>query len=324
MKRIKLHLAVLLLLISSSGTTCMKRGLFRDSGPQAPVLLQPSASLSDVLQVVNANSKIRELEAQGARISVPGSPRLRASLVLKQPGMLRLRAGLFDFSGPEIDLGSNEELFWFWVKQHPDPAVYYARHEEFSDSEARRLMPIDFDWFLDAVGLIALDPALEHEGPLPAGEGKLEIRTRLPGPDGVRTRVTVVDNKYGFVLEQHLRDAEGRLLVSIQASEHRYYPPHLVSLPHHLEIHLLPGHANQLKLTLDVAGYQVNRITGSPAQLFKMPTIEGYPQRDITTLPGVNAQSSARRQGTVERVGYRSDSSGGRQLPRFRGDTLWR
>ena len=31
-------------------------------------------------------------------------------------------------TGPEVDLGSNDELFWFWVRRNEPPAVYFARH----------------------------------------------------------------------------------------------------------------------------------------------------------------------------------------------------
>jgi len=324
MKQTRKILLILVLVTSTSGATCLPRELWKKNDPLPPVAFDQFPTLQEVLTVVNSSQRVKQLDAQGARVSAPGTPRLRASMALERPRQFRLRAGVFDFSGPELDLGSNDERFWLWIKQHPQPAVYYARHAEFTGSRARQLMPVDFRWFSDALGLVELDPAGVHEGPLRAGKGKLEIRTRVAAEEGERVRVTVIDDRYGRILEQHLRDSQGQLLVSIHSSRHRFYPAHGVSLPHQVEIHLLPGHANQMKLELNVASYQINRVTPSPAELWEMPSFEGYPAVDILTLPAAESGQREQQQREQQRVGYLPESQGAAFRPRFRGDTSWR
>jgi hypothetical protein len=324
MKLTRKILLILVLVTSTSGATCLPRGLWQKNYPTPPVVFEEFPTLQEVLAVVNNNQRVKQLDAQGARISAPGTPRLRASMALERPRHFRLRAGLFDFSGPELDLGSNDELFWIWIKQHPQPAIYYARHDEFIDSQARQRMPVDFGWFNDALGLVELDPKDVHEGPLRAGKGKLEIRTRIPAEGGEMLRVIVIDDRYGWVLEQHLRDPRGQLLVSIHCSRYRFYPAHGVSLPHQVEIHLLPGHANQMKLELDVAAYQINRVSPSPQELWEMPSYEGYPQVDIITLPVEESGRIEQQQREEQRRAYLPESSASAFRPRFRGDTTWR
>jgi len=324
MKQTQKILLILVLVASTSGATCLPRGPWQKKHPTPPVVFEQFPTLQEVLVVVNNSQRVKQLDAQGARVSAPGTPRLRASMALERPRQLRLRAGVFDFSGPELDLGSNDELFWFWIKQHPQPAVYYARHDEFDDSQARQMMPIDFRWFSDALGLVELDPDDVHEGPLRAGNGKLEIRTHLPTRQGEMLRVTVIDDRYGWVLEQHVRDPGGQLMVSIHCSRYRFYPAHGVSLPHQVEIHLLPGHANQMKLELDVAAYQINRVSPSPKELWEMPAYEGYPAVDIITLPAAESGRSEQQRREEQRVGYLRESSRSAFRPRLRGDTAWR
>jgi len=323
MKETRYILMILVLVGSTSGATCVPRGLLQNNHPPSPVAFEEFPSLERVLEVVNANQRVKQLDAQGARLKASGSPSLRASMSLERPRRFRLRAGLFDFSGPELDLGSNDELFWIWVKEHPNPAVYFARHEDFADSQAQRMMPIDFGWFSDALGLLELDPTQTHEGPLRAGKGKLEIRTRLPSADGEMVRVTVIDDRYGWVLEQHLRDSQGRYLVSIRCSRHRFYPAHGVSLPHQVVINLLPGHPDQMKLELDVASYQINRVSPAPAELWERPSFEGYPPVDITRQPATESSRIDRQEREVQRIGYLPEPTQAMR-PRFRGDTIWR
>ena len=312
MKQTRKILLILVLVTSTSGATCLPRELWKKNDPLPPVAFDQFPTLQEVLAVVNSSQRVKQLDAQGARVSAPGTPRLRASMALERPRQFRLRAGVFDFSGPELDLGSNDERFWLWIKQHPQPAVYYARHAEFTGSRARQLMPVDFRWFSDALGLVELDPAGVHEGPLRAGKGKLEIRTRVAAEEGEMVRVTVIDDRYGRILEQHLRDSQGQLLVSIHSSRHQ------------VEIHLLPGHANQMKLELNVASYQINRVTPSPAELWEMPSFEGYPAVDILTLPAAESGQREQQQREQQRVGYLPESQGAAFRPRFRGDTSWR
>ena len=117
-------------------------------------------------------------------------------------------------------------------------------------------------------------------------------------------------------------EMSGQLLVSIHSSRHRFYPAHGISLPHQVEIHLLPGHANQMKLEINVASYQINRVPPMPAELWEMPSFEGYPAVDILSLPAAESGRLEQQQREQQRVGYLPESPAFR--PRFRGDTSWR
>src|SRR5207248_594607 len=117
-------------------------------------------------------------------------------------------------TGPEIDLGSNDELFWLWVRRNNPPTLYYCRHAQFATSAAKQLMPVDPDWLLDALGLASFDPALQHSAPQRNANGRIEIRTLLPGPAGTMTKTTVIDEARAWVLEQHLHDERGTLVAT--------------------------------------------------------------------------------------------------------------
>jgi hypothetical protein len=241
-----------------------------------------------VLGTVNANnSRIRQLQADNVRLTVQGIPAMRASVALQRPRDFRLRAQFIGL-GEVLDLGSNQDLFWA-VVDAPQMAtniprgIYYARHEQFRSNQVSELMPFRPDWLMDAFGLPILDPAHFHEGPWQRGADQLEIRSRIPTPEGEVGRITVVHAQYGWVLEQHCYDLQGQLAASSLTSNHRYYPEIGISLPHRIELRLPPPNRS---LLLEVDTYSINQLRVDPSQLFSMPTHPGYPMIDLAAPGG--------------------------------------
>ena len=246
-----------------------------------PEAFTDTPTLEDVIYVVNANTdRVQQLQTENATIRAEGIPALRANLAYEQPRRFRLRAQLSQFTGRELDMGSNDELFWFWIRRDEQPSVYYARHDEFATSPARNLVPIEPNNLTDALGLIRLESRERHSGPTKR-DNLLEVRSEIPSPRGDMTRVLLLDAKYGWMVEQHYYDANGQLLLSARASEHRYYPDDAVTMPHHVEVRLLPGQPSQLAFDVDVSRYVFNRLAGESSELWTLPQIEGYPAVDI-------------------------------------------
>lgn len=247
--------------------------------PDAPAFASPPTQQA-LIDRINAASRIHQLQAESATISLRGAlVPLKANLAVERPRRLRIRGELLGVGG--VDLGSNDEVFWIWSSLLRPQAVYYARHEDYQRSAAAEMLPFRPEWLIEALGVVHLDPA-GVEGPYPRGADKLEIRTRVPGIDGPMTKVLVVDSTYGWILEQHLYDAQGQPVAQVVCSEHRYYREVDASLPHRVEIHLpKPG----ATVRLDVGGYLVNQLVGDPAHLWSMPQIEGAPPVDVTQMP---------------------------------------
>ena len=279
------------------------------NAPQAPTVFQSSPTIQQITAHLNANP-VNSLEAERAKISLDGLPALNARLVMERPRNLRFRVET-SLTGPEMDMGSNSELFWLWAKRNDPPAVFYARHDRFAGSAARQMIPIQPEWIGEALGVIYLDPQGKHEGPIDRGNHRLEVRSKLNTADGEMTRVLILNDVYGWVLEQHLYDSRGQLIASAKSSQHRHYPVEGVSLPHHVEISLPTA---QLGFNLDVAQYRINSLTGSPEQLFTMPQFEGYPVVDVADPnfrpPGAPASSGTVGRSADPRTGYRPQVRG--------------
>jgi hypothetical protein len=269
---------------------------FVPPGPAAPQVLAEGASRDQIIAAVNQNSaRIQSLTVTGATITIPGTlglPILSGNIAAERPGRFRLTAGTA-ISGQEIDLGSNDELFWMWVRHNQPPAVYICRHEQFASSSIRQIMPVEPKWLLAAMGMVDIDPANVFDGPHPHGNGTVELRTWLPSTSGNLQRVMVIDARRAWVVEQHVYDPSGKtLLASAIAESHQYLEPQLVSLPQRVAISLPTANLN---FKIELGGVQVNQLTGDRRQLWALPTFEGYPQYDLggaapgTPLPGTAA-----------------------------------
>lgn len=247
-----------------------------------PVAFAQPPSLEDIIYAVNANTqRVQRLQTENATLRVEGLPSLRAQLAYEAPHNFRLTADLSKFTGRELDLGSNSELFWLWIRRDDPPTMYFARHREFAVSPASDMIPIEPYRLIDALGLVSLDPDTPHLGPFPHDAQTLEIRSRIPTPRGDLSRVLLVDAKYGWMAQQHVYDAGGQLIYSARASRHRYYPEDAVTMPHRMEVRLLPGQPTQLAFEVDVSRYYINRLTGDSAELWSMPVIEGVARVNV-------------------------------------------
>jgi hypothetical protein len=260
-----------LLLMAAGGAGCP-----RTMGPYSamPRTLPPQPSLEQVIQTVNLNSsQIESFSTNRATIAVPGSPALRASVAFERPGRLRIQADTPMSAGPELDLGSNDELFWFCFRGDPQKAVYYCRHDQFNQSPARANIPIAPAELIDALGLAQFDPALAHQGPLARRDSKLEIHTIRETEEGPVTKVTVVDPYTGSIVEQQFYDAHGQLALRTLAWRHRRDPASGRIMPRVVDV-ICPQARFQMRVTLgDVA---INTPLADRQDLWMMPQFEGF------------------------------------------------
>jgi hypothetical protein len=268
-RHIRLPLIASIMLLACQSGCQWLRGSWGSTGP-APPPISPQPTLEQLLATVHENTRrVQSLSTDRATLSVAGYPSLRADLAFQQPRKLRLRA--MALGSTEVDLGSNEELFWVWIKRNSPPAVYYARHADIAAAPPQAI-PIEPAWLVESLGLVEFDPNLRHTGPFVRRGGQLEIRTAIPGPAGERTKITVLDGRYGWVLEQHVYDANRQRLASAVASGYAYDLATQTSMPKQVDIQW-PAAAVSVTLTLN--DLRINQLGPDSANLWIMPEMPG-------------------------------------------------
>jgi len=283
-------------LFAGSGASCQRPlafSPFAAQGPPAPQILPEGATREQIIAAVNTNSsRVRSISATSASITIPDTinlPILTANIAAERPNHVRITAGTA-ITGQEMDLGSNDQLFWMWVRRNQPPAVYFCRHDQFANSAIRQMMPVEPAWLLSAIGMTEIDPAQVVDGPTPSSGGTVELRSIVPSVSGNLQRLTVIDARRAWVVGQYVYDPSGRtLLASAVAESHQYYPLEQVSLPQVISLKLPTA---GLALKIDMGRVQINQLSGDPAQLWTMPAFDGYQKVDLggavpnTQLPG--------------------------------------
>ena len=121
------------------------------------------------------------------------------------------------------------------------------------------------------------------------------------------TRTLIIDPTYGWIVEQHITDANNRLLASALASNHRYYPEFGVSLPHRVEIRAPTAN---LTFQIEVGQYYINRPVEDPYEMWSLPQISG---QALVNLANVSLGQGAMANSVVQDYrpslppAYRSD-----------------
>jgi hypothetical protein len=277
------------LLFAGGGASC--HNLASQYTAPVPRALPSAPSLADVVRVVNDNSaRVQSLYTTDATLSGPLIPAsLKTSIALERPQRFRLRGD--HIVGPEVDLGSNDQLFWFWVRRNQPPALYFCRHEQFATSPLRRVIPVEPAWLIEALGLVYFDPNLQHHGPHSVGAGRLRIESPRPTLYGQLRKVTEIDETRAWVVAQHLYDERNGLVASALASDHRRDAATDVTLPREIEIQ---WPASQLTLKVRVNQWQVNALGAGSASLWTMPEYPGWNAMDLGN-PGLALPETARR-----------------------------
>jgi len=266
--------ALVVAALASTGAACPQaiRGYQVGTMP-LPRTLPAQPTLDQIIATVHDNTqRVRSYMAPQAVLIVPGVPRLSAQVACEPPRRFRLRAQTA-VTGNELDIGSNDDLFWLWIRRHQPPVTLFCRHDAYAQSSARKLLPLRADWMPELLGLVNFRAEDKHEGPYVLPDGRLEIRSRMVAPEGDMLKSTILDATTGLVMEQHLFTVAGERLASVRTSRHRVDPQSGAALPRLVEV---SWPASGVEFQLELNTITTNAPASDPGQLWQMPSYEGY------------------------------------------------
>lgn len=252
----------------------------RPANTAAPVVFDAPPDLNQVIGAVNANSqRVRQLHSSDVRLSIPGEMvSLRATIDFdREAGPYS--SGRFRLSGNvlgtrQLDLGSNDNEYWMWVKQNKPPTVFWGRHSEFHQSAAQQFLPMPPSWLIDALGVVYLDPTQQHQGPYASNTpGLLQIWTQLPTPRGNLVRILEIDQRRALVVQQQIYDSQNNLLALADSTDFRVDPSSGATLPHSIKVKLPPA---GLSFDFEVDSYTLNQPPADAESLWTVPEIPNH------------------------------------------------
>jgi len=254
--------------------------------------LPQDAGTEQVVKRINANIEgVQSWQSFDVSISGPSLPiHLAGRIFVERPRNFRLLAKVLDFD--EADFGSNNDVFWFWIKaaRYPDGKnyVYQAHHEDIEHSPTwSQNIPFQPDWLMEVLSVVPIDP---QQVKFRHGEsrniGYLETERLSPAGRPVK-RVIRIDMSRGVILAHHLYDASGNLIAKAVLDRHKRVQPKDARQQDPSKFPIMPHH---IALEWPQAGLQINLdiryIEANPASIlpgiWEVPNKEPmYPTRDI-------------------------------------------
>jgi hypothetical protein len=220
---------------------------------------------------------------KGARAGTPPNFRLQSYVV----------------GNEEVDIGSNSQEFWFWIKRAPQPYVYHCSYADYPDVAKRGAMPfpVQPEWVVEALGMAEYDPKAKYEVNESKATWDLIQRTKSPG-GGELVKVIAfhkaprpgTSQVAAYILYEP--DAKGKLQTICSAvvedSQAVVAGGKTVVLP--TKVHLT-CQREKMELTINLGKTRVNQPFGQsdPNVLFTRRTLNNYKSYDLARGPDAPA-----------------------------------
>lgn len=254
-----------------------------------------NVSCEDLIDHLNQQSgNLKAWQSTDFRMTVkipetPYVPPMKGSIACQSPNRFHLTASNLVAS---TDMGANSEQCWF-LSTPGHPGVISWRHEDahLLHKLSSPIPYIDPDWLMLVLGVKQLnadDYALEP-GNGPGSRELLLTTVKEATHGGAKRYVIKVNSDYRVVREHVAYDADGRVIVRAQLSNHKSFDGHLIPQTVQLK---LPG--NGAELTLSFAKIDTNPSINSA--LWKVPSVQGGNNTDLIDLMEGMERADAQRQ----------------------------
>jgi len=268
-------LLVIVLLLNGGCKTLQTVVFGTKPAAKLPIVFTTTPTLGQVKEEFNKRyAGIQSLSTSTATFSMSSVLITMKSckIAYEKPKKLRVLGGITGM-GTEFDLGSNDELFWFWAKRLEPKAVYYARHDEFANSPSRSIIPIEPEWLIETLGIIELKETDTHEEPKRDEEGNLQVTSYLKTPRGVYPRMITFNPQTGAILKYAIYAPNGLPFVGAILSNHEVDP--VTGILYAKKIVITCPEANET-ITINMGSVSFNSSGGFSPDAFVMPSYKDY------------------------------------------------
>lgn len=243
--------------------------------PKADQLVKYLNDNSARLQSVECRDLIIDAQQGSQPVGLTGM------MVCQKPRNFRLNGIVV--GKPAVDLGSNNDEFWWWISQSQPPYLFHCSYQDLASGKARMPFPFQPEWVMEALGMGTYDPSGEYEVQTTQTAIQLVLKTRSPQGQPIR-KVTVFNRQPSRsgqpgVSAYLLQDANGKEICSATVSEVQYDQGSGAVVPRTVQ---LVWPEQQIKLKLKLATVQVNANVGDrAARLFGRPQLPNIQSFDL-------------------------------------------
>lgn len=257
-----------------------KRGVFaaKLKLPTQVELLKRQKSRAELAKQLQANVTVK----------MTGVPKIKGTIQVEFPDRLRLKAGFLGLSEYGVDVGSNTELFWIWMKastrEQPE-VMYYAEHDDYDRSAMRLSIPLDPKWLLDGLGLSQFSPQDRHTGPYSRADGKIELLTEKQTSAGIQRVITLFDEQSFVIVQQALYNSQDKLVAYMNSSDHQTIDAkdRTIEVPRKIEIFMVQGNGETTGISIQLGRISLDPLYGDPKKMWSLPRADGVAKVNLAS-----------------------------------------
>jgi hypothetical protein len=159
---------------------------------------------------------------------------------------------------PVVQMGSNSEEFWYWIRPQNEKAPPYLFHCSWDNYQRGMIrgmkLPFQPDWLMEVLGMGTFDEDPKHVK-VTTKDNVIEIEQQTTSPTGEAiTKLTVIDRKNWkgdtpCVKEHQLLDKSGKLICSATVLETQVDPSTRAVYPMRVEVKW-PAEQLEMRFTL--------------------------------------------------------------------------
>lgn len=220
---------------------------------------------------------------------------LEGRMVAQKPRNFRMTAMLL--RKPEVDLGSNDQEFWYWIRRGPRAQIY-CKYDDLEKRQNIQLpLPFQPQWILETLGMSDYGPATRYQ--LVDTPTQLKLVERTTSPQGKAIKKVIVFNRRRVtaptpqVTDHILIDEQtGKEICSAHIHSAQIDPTNGALIPKKVDINW-PEDNIVLTMRLTNASANVNIPANFPA--FTRNKLEGIPAFNLATRQFDSRPTSIRR-----------------------------
>jgi hypothetical protein len=278
---------LLLALSAASLSGCLGISNSTKSPPPPPMLSATDKPTPDQLirNYLNKNAdQVRSLDVRDLEMDITGNGQsvgVSGNLYCQQPRNFHLRAKVL--GNPVTDFGSNDQEFWYWIKENKPPDLFHCSYADLARGGVRLPFPVQPEWVMEALGMTHYDGSrgsfsVEMRG------ATIELIEQTVSQQNEKIKKVIVFNNrnangtYPQVAAYRVFDANNKLICQATIDKVQREPNGAV-VPQKV---LLEWPVQQLKLKMTLDGVTVNNPATDAArnpELFARPRM-----RDIRTF----------------------------------------
>jgi hypothetical protein len=255
----------------------------------------PTPTAGELVAALNDNArKVQSISCRYLDIDCkePQPGGLRGWMYCQKPRSFRMTASLA--GQPELDMGSNETEFWYWIRHSEPPYLFHCSHEEFAKGQIRLQVPFQPEWIMEALGMAEYDPAKSYQ--VVANKNTIELIEPSVLPQGQTVhKVTVFTRtQNGLQVTGHvLKDAQNNEICTATVLKQQQDQATGAFLPKLVE---LSYKAEHLKMQLHMPNVTVNGLEGQRnPQLYARPNNREIQSYDLARGFGPQVPGQVRR-----------------------------